>query len=107
MILAALLSFLPLSLAASGTGKSTRYWDCCKPSCSWPGKADVSNPVTTCDKNNNPLTDYNAKSGCDSGTSYMCASQIPWAVNSALAFGFAATAISGQTESDWCCACYA
>ena len=28
------------SLANADTaGTSTRYWDCCKPSCSWPGKA--------------------------------------------------------------------
>ncbi|CAI4218634.1 unnamed protein product [Parascedosporium putredinis] len=47
---------------ASGSGATTRYWDCCKPS--------------------------------------------PWAVDDNLAYGWAAVRINGQTESDWCCACY-
>lgn len=61
-----LLALLPFILQAeafaSGTGTTTRYWDCCKPSCAWPGKAELasgSNPVTTCDIKDNPLTDYN------------------------------------------------
>ncbi|KAL1954600.1 hypothetical protein VTO42DRAFT_895 [Malbranchea cinnamomea] len=36
----------------------------------------------------------------------MCSSQSPWAVDEKLAYGFAAVRIAGQTESDWCCACY-
>jgi hypothetical protein len=30
----------------------------------------------------------------------------PFAVDDQLAYGFAATAINGQTEEGWCCACY-
>ncbi|KAK4213908.1 family 45 putative glycoside hydrolase [Rhypophila decipiens] len=103
-----LVAVAPLAVsAASGSGKSTRYWDCCKPSCSWPGKASVNRPVFACDANNNPLQDSGVKSGCDGGTAYTCASQAPWAINDRLAYGFAATALSGGTESSWCCACYA
>jgi len=91
---------------ASGSGTTTRYWDCCKPSCAWSGKASVSAPVTTCDISDNPLTDSNAASGCNGGTAYMCSDQSPWAVNDTLAYGFAATTISGGSESSWCCACY-
>ncbi|KAK3682803.1 RlpA-like double-psi beta-barrel-protein domain-containing protein-containing protein [Podospora appendiculata] len=99
---------LPLTAqAASGTGKSTRYWDCCKPSCSWSGKASVTQPVFACDANNNPLSNVDTKSGCDGGSAYTCASQTPWAINDQLAYGFAATAISGGTEASWCCGCYA
>ena len=29
-------------------GVTTRYYDCCKPSCSWPGKADVFHEVRHC-----------------------------------------------------------
>ncbi|CAF4848432.1 unnamed protein product, partial [Rotaria sp. Silwood2] len=29
-------------------GVTTRYWDCCKASCGWTGKASVTNPVKTC-----------------------------------------------------------
>ncbi|KAE9980778.1 hypothetical protein EG328_012026 [Venturia inaequalis] len=92
---------------ASGSGTTTRYWDCCKPSCAWSGKADVSAPVTTCDIKDSPLTDYAAASGCSGGSAYMCADQSPWAVNSTLAYGFAAVNIAGGSESSWCSACYA
>ncbi|TID13246.1 carbohydrate-binding module family 1 protein [Venturia nashicola] len=92
---------------ASGSGTTTRYWDCCKPSCAWSGKADVSNPVTTCDIKDSPLTDYSAASGCSGGSAYMCSDQSPWAVNSTLAYGFAAVNIAGGSESSWCSACYA
>ncbi|KAH6987277.1 RlpA-like double-psi beta-barrel-protein domain-containing protein-containing protein [Ilyonectria destructans] len=93
--------------AASGTGQSTRYWDCCKPSCAWGGKASVSAPALTCDANDNPISDANTVSGCDGGTSYTCSSYSPWAVSDTVAYGFAATAIDGGSESSWCCACYA
>ncbi|KAM0329519.1 hypothetical protein ACHAQA_004828 [Verticillium albo-atrum] len=100
--------------AVSGSGHSTRYWDCCKTSCAWEGKASslmppasVSAPVLTCDKNDNPLTDANAKSGCDGGGAFSCTNNSPFAINDDVAYGFAATAISGGSEASWCCACYA
>ncbi|THX80629.1 hypothetical protein D6D04_04472 [Aureobasidium pullulans] len=92
--------------SAAETGKTTRYWDCCKGSCSWPGKADVSAPVTTCDKNDSPLTDANTASACDGGSAYMCSDQSPWAVSDDLAYGFAAVNIAGGSEDSWCCSCY-
>jgi len=108
-IIALLPFFLKVNSQASGTGTTTRYWDCCKASCGWPGKitlASGSNPVTSCDINDNPLTDYNAVSGCDSGVAYMCSNESPWAVSEDLAYGFAAVSIAGGTEASWCCACY-
>jgi Glycosyl hydrolase family 45 len=109
-----LLSLLPFFVSevaaqASGTGTTTRYWDCCKPSCAWPKKANlVSGPVSTCGKDDNPLNDGgNTKSACDSGgNAYMCSGHAPWAVNETVAYGWAAVRISGQQESSWCCACY-
>jgi hypothetical protein len=93
--------------AASGSGSSTRYWDCCKPSCAWPGKASVSEPVYACNANNQPLSNYSAVSGCQSGgTAYTCTSQEPWALNDLVSYGFAATALQGGSEASWCCACY-
>ncbi|EEU39202.1 uncharacterized protein NECHADRAFT_94623 [Fusarium vanettenii 77-13-4] len=98
----------PLAVhAASGNGHSTRYWDCCKPSCSWSGKASVSAPALTCDKNDNPISDADAKSGCDGGSAFACTNYSPFAVNDNLAYGFAATKLSGGSEATWCCACYA
>ncbi|KAG0647809.1 hypothetical protein D0Z07_5746 [Hyphodiscus hymeniophilus] len=108
-----LLALLPFifqaSAQASGSGTTTRYWDCCKASCGWPGKltlASGSDPVTSCDANDNPITNYNAVSGCDGGSTYMCSSQTPWAISATESYGFAATTISGGTEASWCCACY-
>ncbi|EXF85230.1 glycosyl hydrolase family 45, partial [Colletotrichum fioriniae PJ7] len=114
LLLPFLLLLSPQTNAQStGTGTTTRYWDCCKPSCAWPGKIPTSSlaagPVTTCDRNDNPLSDGGAtRSGCDSGGggAYMCSAQSPWAVSDDLAYGFAAVRISGGNEAQWCCACY-
>ncbi|KAK2756166.1 hypothetical protein FQN54_005574 [Arachnomyces sp. PD_36] len=91
---------------ASGSGTTTRYWDCCKPSCSWSGKADVSAPVGTCDIDDNPLSDPDADSGCEGGPAYMCSDNSPWAVDADLAYGYAAVSVAGGDESTWCCSCF-
>jgi hypothetical protein len=87
-------------------GKTTRYWDCCKPSCSWSGKANVSHPVNTCNRSGQLIINVDAKSGCDGGEAFMCTDQQPWAVSENLSYGFAAASIAGGSESTWCCACY-
>nr|P43316.1 RecName: Full=Endoglucanase-5; AltName: Full=Cellulase V; AltName: Full=Endo-1,4-beta-glucanase V; Short=EG V; AltName: Full=Endoglucanase V [Humicola insolens]3ENG_A Chain A, ENDOGLUCANASE V CELLOBIOSE COMPLEX [Humicola insolens] len=88
-------------------GRSTRYWDCCKPSCGWAKKAPVNQPVFSCNANFQRITDFDAKSGCEpGGVAYSCADQTPWAVNDDFALGFAATSIAGSNEAGWCCACY-
>ncbi|RDL38601.1 Barwin-like endoglucanase [Venustampulla echinocandica] len=109
VLLALLPFFLQVDAQASGNGKTTRYWDCCKASCGWPGKislASGSNPVSSCDAHDRPLSNYNAVSGCNNGATYMCSNQSPWAVSDTLSYGFAATTVAGGTESSWCCACY-
>ncbi|CAD5232686.1 unnamed protein product [Bursaphelenchus xylophilus] len=95
-------------VVADDTGVTTRYWDCCKNSCSWPGKASLKEgPSKSCDVNNNPLNDGgNTQSGCNGGSAYSCSTEQPWAVNDTLSYGFAAVNIAGESESDWCCACY-
>lgn len=101
------LASLTAAQDVSGSGSTTRYWDCCKGSCSWPDKADVSSPVKTCNINDQPLSDANAASGCESGgEAFMCSDQSPWAVNATTAYGFAAVSIPGGTEASWCCSCY-
>jgi hypothetical protein len=72
-LLALLLYFIQANAQASGSRTTTRYWDCCKPSCAWPGKANLtvgSNPVQMCDINNNLISDPNAASGYGGGTAY-------------------------------------
>jgi len=87
-------------------GVTTRYWDCCKASCGWTGKASVSNPVQTCAADGVTPVGVDTQSGCNGGSAYMCLNQQPWNVSATLSYGFAAAHISGQQESDWCCACY-
>ncbi|QRN93181.1 hypothetical protein JRI60_28695 [Archangium violaceum] len=96
-------------LSASANGKTTRYWDCCKPSGSWPGKASVkTGPVKSCAKDGKTAIDPNQLSGCQAGgTSFMCESPQPWTVNEKLSYGFAAANLVGKPESDTSCACYA
>ncbi|KAF3076039.1 hypothetical protein CFAM422_000965 [Trichoderma lentiforme] len=90
------------------TGITTRYWDCCKPSCAWPSRIQVSEPVRTCNKNDkwpNPLNS-SAQSACNGGDAYTCSNNGPWVVDNNLAYGFAAAKLAGKSEQDWCCACY-
>ena len=94
------------SAALTGSGNSTRGWNCCKPSCSWEGKANVTSPVQTCNKDNTPLNDSSATSACSNGTAYGCADMSPWQVDNATAYGYATTVITGKQESDWCCTCF-
>ncbi|KAF2454712.1 RlpA-like double-psi beta-barrel-protein domain-containing protein-containing protein [Lineolata rhizophorae] len=102
--------FFSVASAQSGTGQTTRYWDCCKGSCAWTGKASVTNVPMTCDMNDNPLSNPDAASACDAtrpdGEAYMCTAQSPWAVDDDLSYGFAAVRIAGGNEASWCCACY-
>ncbi|OXA57317.1 endoglucanase-5 [Folsomia candida] len=90
----------------SQSGKTTRYWDCCKPSCSWNDKAAVTRPVKSCAKNGIDVLGVNEKSGCDGGPSYTCNNQIPFVGGNNVAYGFAAANIPGSNERGWCCACY-
>ncbi|CAF0989411.1 unnamed protein product [Didymodactylos carnosus] len=98
----------PDSKTPKAEGKTTRYWDCCKPSCSWPGKVSGSNTyVKSCGKDGNYVhNDANVASGCGGGGAFTCNNQKPWAVNDQLAYGFAAASIPGLEEKDRCCACF-
>lgn len=94
-------------LVQSGDAITTRYWDCCKPSCSWAGKAHFSQPVLSCDKGDNPLKDFTQGTGCNGGTAYSCTNQSPWAVNDTFSYGFAGVyLVKDKVEDAWCCSCY-
>lgn len=84
-------------------GYATRFWDCCKPHCSWRGNVPAGvSPVKTCNKNNQSNgSNYDVRSCCDGGDGYVCYEFIPWAVNSNLSYGFAAT-----SSGDVCGRCY-
>ncbi len=100
----------------SKEGFATRYWDCCKPSCSWPEHAgDYTNGLDVKQKNNKArmctkdqkvidfAEDTWAKSACDEGGyATTCLSQMPIIVNDNLAYGYAAT----PAGSDSCGRCF-
>lgn len=97
-------------LNISGEAVTTRFWDCCKPSCAWKEKAPFNQPVLSCGINDKPI-DINAGTGCNGGSAYLCSNQQPWAVNDTFSFGFAGVFIlpnitGGKIEDSWCCACY-
>lgn len=105
-----LLSISQVSIAddvlVSGHAVTERYWDCCKPDCSWPARADFNQPAQVCNADNNPLTDFNVASSCGGGSSYQCANQHPWAVNDTFSYGFAGVYLMEKLRDSWCCACY-
>lgn len=83
-------------------GRTTRYWDCCKPSCGWPGKGPA-NPVHSCANNGYTIVDVNQQSGCNGGPAFACNNQAPWVINDTLSYGFAAFSADPNTP---CCHCY-
>eukprot|EP00418_Pyrodinium_bahamense_P014337 CAMPEP_0179109050 /NCGR_PEP_ID=MMETSP0796-20121207/50829_1 /TAXON_ID=73915 /ORGANISM="Pyrodinium bahamense, Strain pbaha01" /LENGTH=412 /DNA_ID=CAMNT_0020807147 /DNA_START=56 /DNA_END=1294 /DNA_ORIENTATION=- len=89
---------------------TTGYWDCCKPSCAWPRKGRVTQPMRACDASTGELVgNSNSRSVCDGGRAASCHSHQPFLVRPGLAFGFAAAAVSGShglTGDDNCAQCY-
>ena len=96
----------PISNTKKRVGKTTRYWDCCKPSCAWNYKANVSKEVNSCYRDGSIVSIPWITSGCGGGDAFMCNDQQPWAINDKLSYGFAAANISGSDEEHWCCACF-
>ena len=86
------------------TGYATRYWDCCKPSCSWTDNAGAGNEARECNLKNEILQDHSSVSNCLGGPSMTCYSQIPWAVNEKLAYAFAA--VPGANSKGTCGKCF-
>lgn len=109
LVFSTLLSSQILIVESAKTARTTRSWSCCKPSCSWFGVANVTNPVTTCDRGNTPLEGYTQTSSCDQptdGGAFACAEQHPWELDDETSYGFAKVQINGQDRRAWCCACY-
>ena len=90
---------------------ATMYFDCCKASSSWPGKAPVYNPVATCYADGKtivtgPKRDDPNSSGCGGGYEYQCSCQQPWTDDVNPTVGYAFAAMTSTTESENACACY-
>ncbi len=82
---------LLLSFTALVTGENVNaFWDCCKPACGWSGKADVTAPVASCQKDGTTHASASTGSACESGSAYACTNIESWAVNATFAYGFVA-----------------
>ncbi|MBN1611314.1 MAG: hypothetical protein JW940_32070, partial [Polyangiaceae bacterium] len=80
---------------------TTRYWDCCKPSCAWRANAGGKNPATTCGKDGNSTVGEDARNACESGgTAFQCNWGVPWQVGPSLSYGYVAF------NSGGCGTCY-
>ena len=88
-------AFKFVSGGLSGSGFASRYWDCCKPSCSWSSNAGNGNEARQCDRSMNLISDYNAASMCDGGPSTTCLSQIPFVLDGCPEVGYAFGAVPG------------
>ncbi|CAG9829869.1 unnamed protein product [Diabrotica balteata] len=99
---------IPIPDGLSGKGITTRYWDCCKPSCAWVDNIDTPDqkPVNSCKLDGEtvaPITDY---SGCgENGTAFTCNNNQPFLINSTLSYGFAAASFTGGLDYSMCCSC--
>jgi len=92
----------------SGTAITTRYWDCCKESCSWAANvANVAggNPVASCAKDGVTTLNDNTASGCNSGTAYTCNNNQPFVGANNISYGFVAANFAGLGMTQICCQC--
>ncbi len=93
----------PPDISGGAKGWASRYWDCCKPACGWSSHTGGSNPMKSCDKSNNTLSDNDAKNACESGgNAFMCWDDAPWQVGDKLAYGF----IAAPMDKFTCGRCY-
>ena len=93
-----------ISGGRSGKGFASRYWDCCKPHCSWPEHAHGNYSKQCTNKGTKESTDWGGGSVCSGGGLMTCTSQIPIIVNDSLAYAFAAVPAA---DGGSCGKCYA
>ena len=103
------LDYPGLEAGAQGVEKgwASRYWDGCKPHCSWLDKIGNPKPwriAKICNIKNEEITTYfkhkdwsdwfwsyeGTISSCDGGEAYTCFDMAPIAINDTLSYGFAA-----------------
>lgn len=93
-----------ISGGRSGKGWATRYWDCCKPHCSWPEHAHGNYSKQCTNKGTKESTDWGGGSICSGGGLMTCTSQIPIVIDDSLAYAFAAVPAA---DGGSCGKCYA
>ena len=113
----------------SQSGWSSRYWDACKPSCSWPGNVDTTSEATyqagyttakNCNINDIEVPTFTLShniqqywmgyegtpSACGSGSAgvFTCTDMAPIEVNDTLSYGYVAG--PGSTSAGACGKCF-
>jgi hypothetical protein len=93
----------PITPLAGANGYATRYWDCCKPHCSWDNNPPkYMPPLQTCEKDGRTgQSNTLLQSSCSGGPAYTCYKLTPWAINSNLSYAYAAT-----SSGDICGRCF-
>ena len=89
----------------SGSGWATRYWDCCKPHCSWPEHANGNYSKQCTNKGKTESSDWGGGSVCSGGGLMTCTSQIPFTVDGCTEMGFAFAAVPAS-DGGSCGKCY-
>jgi hypothetical protein len=77
-------------VSGGSPGEASRYWDCCKPTCSWKQNVSSSSAAPSCTQSDQIISDANAQSSCEGGSAYACSSFVPWDVSPTLSYGWAA-----------------
>lgn len=90
---------------SKGSGWATRYWDCCKPHCSWPEHAHGNYAKQCTNKGKSESTDWGGGSVCSGGGLMTCTSQIPFTVDGCDDYGFAFAAVPASNGGD-CGKCF-
>jgi len=88
-----------------GSGWATRYWDCCKPHCSWPEHAHGNYSKQCTNKGQNESSDWSGGSICSGGGLMTCTSQIPFTIDGCTEMGFAFAAVPASNGGD-CGKCF-
>ena len=92
-----------------GVGKTTRYFDCCKPGCGWTETGVATIKSCAMEDPTKILDDVNEGSVCDPnkpGKATTCASNYPWVdTATGIAYGTAASHIY-PNKADACGKCY-
>ena len=76
-----------------GSGFASRYWDCCKPHCSWPEHSGGNYSKQCTNKGKSANTNWGDGSICSGGPQMTCTSQIPFTIDGCEEYGFAFAAV--------------
>lgn len=89
----------------TGSGFASRYWDCCKPHCSWPEHSGGNYSKQCTNKGKSPNTNWGDGSICSGGQQMTCTSQIPFTIDGCTDMGFAFAAVPAA-DGGSCGKCY-